>query len=546
MSAPASSSDRSGCACTAEQLRRSLQAASTWLDAQADRLNALNVFPVPDGDTGTNMALTLKAALTEALKLDSDHVGEVAKAAARGALMGARGNSGVILSQLLRGFARALEPHRLVGPAELAAAFAEASAVAYRGVSRPVEGTMLTVARLTAEAAAQAAETSPDLVAFLEATLQAAGRAVASTPDYLDVLRKAGVVDSGGEGLRVILEGVWMYATGREIQAATAAPHSAQALVTAAAVEETPFGFCTEFLLQTPDVSVAEIKAAMEGLGESVIAVGDQELVRVHVHTLRPGRALEYAVDHGVLQKVKIENMELQHAEFVASRTGPSRERVSHIGVVAVAAGRGFQQIFTSLGAAAVVAGGQTMNPSVQEIVAAVNSSGYDQIIILPNNPNIVMTANSVKGLTPHQIAVVPTRSLPAGVAALMAFNFEADLETNVELMTAAAQAVRALEVTRAVRDVDLDGVQVKAGQHIAILDGKIVAAARSAERAALQALPSVGAERFELLTIYRGADAAEAEADELAEQVRERYPNLQIEVHHGGQPHYPFILALE
>jgi DAK2 domain fusion protein YloV len=407
-----------------------------------------------------------------------------------------------------------------------------------------------------AEAAAAAAKRGEELPRVLEHAVRAAGKAVAETPNQLEVLRKAGVVDSGGEGYRVVLEGAWMWWTGRSIEDASAAgapPHTRAILEAVAAEEESPFGFCTEFLLRDCHLPVEEVKAAMERLGESVIAVGDRELLRVHVHTLRPGRALEFAVDHGTLAKVKVENMTLQHQEFAAAgavqaagvaATG-DRMHATSIGVIAVAAGEGFKQVFRSLGAT-VVEGGQTMNPSVQEILAAVNSSGYQQLVILPNNSNIVMTARHTRELTPHRIEVVPTETAPQGIGALLAFNFQADLQTNVEAMTQAAHAVHTIEVTRAARDAQVDGLAIRSGHFLGIYDGKVVAADESADRTVLRALDHAPMGSLEIVTIYYGQGAASTAAHALAGAIREAHPGLAVEVVAGGQPYYPYVVSLE
>jgi DAK2 domain fusion protein YloV len=551
MSAPAMTA--SGPRATGDQLRAALLTASDWLDSQAERINALNVFPVPDGDTGTNMSLTLRAAADALKRLPGGATaGEVAQATYRAAMLGARGNSGVILSQLLSGFASALKDAQEMGPGELAAALRQASEVAYAAVSRPVEGTILTVAREAASAAEEAAaQPDSDVIAVLERTLAAASLAVAATPSQLEVLARAGVVDSGGEGYRVILEGAWLGLTGRapEETASARAPHT-RALLEGLDHAEQGFGFCTELLLKEADLPTSSVKSAMEELGDSVIVVGDRDLLRVHVHTPRPGRALEFAVDHGTVCKVKVENMQIQHEEFSAAASAPQRgvpeaEQVSSIGVIAVAAGEGFKKVFRSLGAV-VVEGGQTMNPSVQDILSAVQSCGYREVVVLPNNPNIVLTARQVQELTPHTIEVVPTESVPQGIGALLAFNFEADLGTNVDAMRRAARSVRTVEVTRAVRDAEVDGVSVRSGDWLGIFDGKVVAASDSGEAAGLQAIEHASLDSLEVVTIYYGADSSEPAARHLAEQVRAARPGLEVEVVSGDQPHYPYVVSLE
>src|SRR6266849_4158177 len=487
MTTPTAARDRTRA--TGADLRAALESAAAWLSANAERINALNVFPVPDGDTGTNMSMTLRAAVDSLQRLGPDvPVNEVARAAYEAAMLGARGNSGVILSQLLSGFSQALAGATELTPAVLAVALTTASEVAYRGVSKPVEGTILTVAREAAAAAGVGARLGSEIPDVLERALRAASDAVAATPTQLEVLRKAGVVDSGGEGYRVILEGAWMWSTGRSLEVdrpSDAHPYS-RALVQAVDEEESTFGFCTEFLLRDSDLALDEVKARMEALGESVIAVGDRDLLRVHVHTPRPGQALEFAVDHGTLAKVKIENMQLQHEAFVAAGTNGAasdadRQQASSIGVIAVGAGEGLLKVFRSLGAR-VVQGGQTMNPSVQEILAAVNSSGYQELIILPNNSNIVLTARHVQELTPHRVTVIPTETAPQGIGALLAFNFQADMQTNVSAMEQAAHAVHTVEVTRSVRDAEIDGVQVRSGDMLGIYDGHIVGVSATAD----------------------------------------------------------------
>jgi DAK2 domain fusion protein YloV len=453
------------------------------------------------------------------------------------------------MSQLLRGFAQAFEGAEHVTPPRLAQALVRASEVGYSAVSKPVEGTILTVARATGDAAKEAADDGHDLPGVLGRALHAATEAVAETPNQLEVLRKAGVVDSGGEGYRVIVEAAWMWSTGRSLEEAASAsrPHS-RALLEAVEEEGPAFGFCTEFLLRHCDVAVEDVKSRMEELGESVIAVGDRDLLRIHVHTLRPGQALEFAVDHGTVAKVKVENMQLQHEEFAARShrdEGPEGEPVGSIGVVAVAAGEGFVKVFRSLGAS-VVQGGQTMNPSVQDILAAVNSSGYKEVVILPNNSNIVLTARQVKDLTPHVIEVVATETTPQGIGALLAFNFETDLQTNVAAMEQAGHGVHTIEVTRSVRDAEVDGLRVTAGQMLGMCDGRVVVAANTAQDALLGSFDHAAIDALEIVTIYFGAGASEAEAQAAASRLRDAHPGLAVEIVHGGQPHYPFVVSLE
>ncbi|MDQ1496256.1 MAG: fatty acid kinase [Actinomycetota bacterium] len=551
MTTPTAARDRTRA--TGADLRAALQTAAAWLSANAERIDALNVFPVPDGDTGTNMSMTFQAAVDGLQRLPDDvPVSQVARAAYEAAMLGARGNSGVILSQLLSGLSQALADVTELTPTALANGLSLASEVAYRAVSKPVEGTILTVAREAAAAAEIGARRGSELPEVLERALRAASDAVAATPTQLETLRKAGVVDSGGEGYRVILEGAWMWSTGRslEVDRPRETRHNSRALVQAMEEEESTFGFCTEFLLRGSDLAVDDVKARMEALGESVIAVGDADLMRVHVHTLRPGQALEFAVDHGTLAKVKVDNMQLQHEAFVAAgqdttASDADRQQASSIGVIAVAAGDGLLKVFRSLGAR-VVQGGQTMNPSVQEILAAVNSSGYEELIILPNNSNITLTARHVQELTPHHVTVIPTETAPQGIGALLAFNFQADMQTNVEAMQQAARAVHTVEVTRSVRDAEIDGVQVKSGDMLGIYDGHIVGVSATADDALLRAFDHAPVEALEIVTIYYGADAADSDAQGVAARIRAAHPGLAVEIVAGGQPHYPYVVSLE
>ena len=550
MTTPTASRDLDRTRATGADLRAALQLAATWLSANAERINALNVFPVPDGDTGTNMSMTLQEALDRVRLAADAPVNQVAEGVARQALETARGNSGVILSQLLSGFSTALAEAAELTPVALASALTSASEAAYRGVSHPIEGTILTVAREAATAATAAAQSGSDLPDLLRHTLRAASAAVAATPSQLDVLRKAGVVDSGGEGYRVILEGAWMWSTGRtlELDRIGEPGRDRRALVQANSAEESTFGFCTEFLLRDVDLPVDDVRKQMEALGESVLAVGNAEVMRVHVHTLRPGQALEFAVDHGTLAKVKVENMQHQHEAFVADQAGTpgaDTQAASSIGVIAIAAGAGLVKVFKSLNAR-VVQGGQTMNPSVQEILAAVNSSGYQELIILPNNSNVILTARQVVELTPHRVAVVPTETAPQGIGALLAFNFQADMQTNVEAMEQASHGVHTVEVTRSIRDAEVDGLQVKSGDMLGLYDGRIVATSGSPNEALVATLEHGSVEALEIVTIYFGAGASEADAHAVATRLREAHPGLEVEVVEGGQPHYPYVVSLE
>jgi DAK2 domain fusion protein YloV len=531
---------------TAEHLRAAFEAAATWLELQAASVNALNVFPVPDGDTGTNMSMTMRAAAEAAAVERASEAGAVARAAARGALMGARGNSGVILSQLMRGFAEGVDAQQArLSVAQLATGLEQAAQVAYGAVGKPVEGTILTVARRAGEEARRAVADGPDVASFWERVVRMAERAVAETPDQLEALRNAGVVDAGGQGYRLIVEAFWRTARGESIESLEAAPVASQALVAAQHVGEGGLGFCTEFLVEHATDSIATMRAYMESLGDSVIVVGDGHLTRVHVHTMQPGHALDWAVERGAVSRIKIENMQLQHdAGNLQPESG--RGGLSTTGVVTIAPGAGFRALFSSMGAAAIISGGQTMNPSVQEILAAVESVGYRELILLPNNGNILLAAQQAAEASPRTLRVVPTRTVPQGIAALLAFNYQADLETNVALMEEAASLVASIEVTRAARPADVDGLHIEAGQYVGLLDDALVAVDEDHTAVALATLAKAEPERRELVTIYWGEGASWDDAVALCEAIGHAYPNLEAEVVEGGQPHYPYIISVE
>lgn len=534
-------------ALTGDSLRAALEAAATWLELQAASVNALNVYPVPDGDTGTNMSMTMRAAAEAAAVEPSGEAHAVARAAARGALMGARGNSGVILSQLVRGFAEAVDGRASLDVRQIANGLEGAARAGYRAVGTPVEGTILTVARRAGEEASAAAADGVDMLQFWERVLAVTERAVTETTDQLEALRLAGVVDAGAQGYRIVLDAFRRTVRGDSIEAeemSAAAPVASQALVAAQHVGEGSLGFCTELLVRHAAADEETIRSFMESLGDSVIVVGDDDLVRVHVHTLRPGQALDWAVECGSVSSVKIENMQLQHD--AGKEDGPTNRGLSKIGVVAVSPGAGFRALCSSMGAAAVVEGGQTMNPSVQDILSAVNSVGYQELVLLPNNTNILMAARQAAEQTPRSVRIVPTRSLPQGIAALLAFNYGEDLDTNVQLMEAAAGRVASIEVTVAERTTEVKGQTVEKGRALGLLDDAIVAVADSLTDAAIGALAHAEPDGREIVTIYWGEGATRGQAQELSEAIQAEHPHLETEIVEGGQPHYPYIISVE
>ncbi len=528
-------------------------AATNWLGKSVSDIDALNVFPVPDGDCGTNMLLTMRSCLEEAYRTANHKVSSVVQAMYQGALMGARGNSGVILSQIWRGMANSLDEKEIIDGSDLAEALRQAAEAAYNGLSNPVEGTMLTVIR---EVAAAAEKISPavegDLLPVLDAAVAAAKESVARTPELLPVLREAGVVDAGGQGLYTLLEGALLFLKGEESLmksgksqvVASSAPVSVAPLE-AAAEEEIPFGYCTEFLLKGKNLNLDEIRSKLISKGQSLIVVGDESTVRVHIHVLNPADVIHYAVSLGTMHNISIRNMDEQHAEFLArqKRKGISSDK---IGVIAVASGEGLTDVFESLGASAVVYGGQTMNPSTRDMLRAVEQLPSDKVIILPNNKNIILTARQVASLTKKEIEVVPTESIPQGVAALIAFDPNAELESNAELMRREMATAKTIEITRASRSTKLNGLIIKTGQFIGLLDGELIAAGNESSSAVSDVLDSLDSGEAQLLTIYYGCDVVEAEAKKLSDAIQKRHPSLEVEVVNGGQPHYDYIISIE
>jgi uncharacterized protein len=552
----------------ADALLRMLHAADAWLNAHVAAVNALNVFPVPDGDTGTNMSLTMRAALQEAEERSDSSVSELARLISRGALMGARGNSGVILSQILRGFARALDDLETFDSVLLARALRSGADTAYKGVIKPVEGTMLTVIREAADAAEVAAAADGNLLQVLKAALDESEASLQRTPSLLPVLAEAGVVDAGGKGLHLILEGVWRYLHGQPIAEPEA---EAEMLLHAHAPEGEEYNYDTQFVILHPDLDIETLRQEFSAMGDSVLVVGDSEAVKVHIHSDWPGRTLDYGASHGQLTDVVVENMQLQYEAFKAESQGNTDRPTAQletpspapaalvarpmsaaarglcdIGVIVVASGEGMRDVFESLGADAVVPGGQTMNPSTQDLLQAIESVPCEQVIILPNNANILLAAKQTVAMASRKAAVVPTRTMPQGVAALLAFNHQNDLESNVATMDEASQTVRTAEITRAVRSVQVNGLSVVEGQVIGLLDETLATVGSNMDEVALSLLEKIGVDEYEIVTIYYGEGVEEAEAEALAGRIQQSNAGIEVEVVEGGQAHYPYILGVE
>ena len=535
-----------------QDLREMFAAATKWLAKSASDIDAMNVFPVPDGDTGTNMLLTMRSSVDEAYQASQRSVCEVAQAMAKGALMGARGNSGVILSQIWRGLAKTLNEKETIDGGDLAEALLQASEMAYKGLSNPVEGTILTVIREAASAAQeQLANGNGDVMSVLEATVNAARESVADTPALLPVLREAGVVDAGGQGLYTLLEGALIYLRGevglmqfnKSQVIASSTPVTTRPLQMIAE-EEVPFGYCTEFLLKGENLDPDELRKELTDKGQSLIVAGDESTIRVHIHTLDPDSIIHYVNSLGTLQNISIRNMDEQLKDFLVMQ----KERVPavDIAIVAVVAGDGLADVFTDLGVSVVVPGGQTMNPSTKDILRAVEAVPSDKVVILPNNKNVVLTAQQVESLTNKSVKVVPTETIAQGVTALVAFNPEADFETNAKLMTQAKSTVKTIEITRATHSARLNGLDIKKGQAIGLLDGRLLAAGDGAGEVLCDVLARIDLAKAGIITIYYGADTDETEAEQVSTSIRQQHPTLEVEVVNGGQPHYNYIVSVE
>ena len=543
-----------------DDLRQAFLAATECLERYRDAINALNVFPVPDGDTGTNMLLTMRSAMERCPDTSGASAADVSSGLAEGAFWGARGNSGVILSQLFRGFSEALNGEEVCNGPGLARALSLATDAAYGSVAQPMEGTMLTVLG-SASASVQATSeggTDADALALWETAFSSAVEALYRTPSQLPVLKEAGVVDAGGMGVAVIMGGALCFLTGRDqdlVDQAVAACCIEPTAVSGAKTSidsdyldstlEFQWGYCIQFLVEGEGLSLERIR---EHLGkewaDSAVAVGDDRLVRVHVHSRDPGPALSYGTSLGDMHQIRIENMAQQNQEFVTGHHDRKTEPTS-LAVVAVVQGPGLTQLFRDAGCSLVISGGQTMNPSVGQFLDAAHAAGAEDIIVLPNNPNVEATALQSAKANPR-VHVVPSRTLPQGVSALLAFNPEEPLDRNLKSMRDALKGVVTLEVTQAVRSSTFAGVQVESGQYISLLEGELTHAADTPENALKSALDPILDSADQIITVFRGDEALPAAADELCRQLQEETPGIQVDLVYGGQPHYHYMASVE
>jgi len=540
-----------------QNLKKALLAGAAWLEVNREAINDLNVFPVPDGDTGSNMSATMQAAIREIVDSDDTSAATIAARVAHAALLGARGNSGVILSQILRGLAAGLDKKQTFSAPDLALALQEAQRLAYRAVLKPVEGTILTVVRETAEAAQVSAQRGDDLVTLVQEVVMAARQSVARTPDLLPTLKEAGVVDAGGQGLCTILEGIWHYVRG-EVGATGVAASPVHTMSPEMGVKkgrvtiDEEFGYEVVFLLRGEKLDVEKIRQTITDMGGvSTVVAGDEKLLKVHTHTEQPGAILDYGVSLGSLLDINIENLQEQSLTYAAESEAEhaveqAQQVTQQIATVAVVAGPGFENVFRSIGLTAIVPGGQTMNPSTEELLKAVDAVGPEQVILLPNNSNVMLSARQVVGLTSKTIYIVPTETMPQGIAALLGFNFEADFESNCKAMTEAAKNIQTAEITTAVRTAQIDGVHVREGDYIGLVNGDLAIAGQDIDHVIHETLQRMHIERYEIVTLYFGEDVTQQQAEETARHIKEKYSHLEIEVVDGGQPLYAYILSAE
>lgn len=550
---------------TTSLFQEMVQAGATRLNKQAEYVNSLNVFPVPDGDTGTNMGMTIENGAKEVSDRSASTVGEAAGIFAKGLLMGARGNSGVITSQLFRGFSQSVKDKEELDGAALAAAFQSGVEVAYKAVMKPVEGTILTVSRGAAIGAKKKAESTNDAVEVMRAALEGAKTALAKTPDMLPVLKEVGVVDSGGQGLVFIYEGFLSALTGEFIASEEfqATPATMSEMINAehhksvaghVATEDIKFGYCTEIMValkQGPtyvkDFDYDEFRNYLNNLGDSLLVVNDDEIVKVHVHTEDPGLVMQEGLKYGSLVKVKVDNMRNQHEAQVEKeerQAKPVEEK--EYAIIAVVAGEGLADIFKAQGVDYIISGGQTMNPSTEDFVKAVEELNARNIIILPNNKNILMAAQSAAEVIDQPAAVVETKTIPQGLTSLLAFDESKSIEENYERMSASLGDVVSGSVTTAVRDTTIDGLEIHENDNLGMIDGKIVVSNPDMMETLEETFAHMLDEDSEIVTIYVGEDGSEELANELAQALAEKYEDVEVEIHQGGQPVYPYLFSVE
>ena len=545
-----------------ELLQKMFLAGAANLEAKKEFINELNVFPVPDGDTGTNMTLTILSAAKEVKALENPDMVAIAKAISSGSLRGARGNSGVILSQLLRGFTKEIREHKEIDTITLAKACERATATAYKAVMKPKEGTILTVAKGASQKAAELAETTENLDTFISEVINYAQEVLEKTPEMLPVLKEAGVVDSGGQGLLEVMRGAYDAFQGKEIDYSAIEASAGTKMVKPSEQAETEikFGYCTEFIIMLEKEFTAkdetEFKAYLESIGDSIVCVADDDIVKIHVHTNDPGLAIQKALTYGQLSRMKIDNMREEHqerlikdAEKLAAQQAEAKkaEPRKEVGFIAVSIGEGMNEIFRELGADYIIEGGQTMNPSTEDMLNAIDQVNAEHIFILPNNKNIILAANQAQTLTEDKdIIVVPSKTVPQGITAIINYMPDADAQTNLEAMIEGIGNVKTGQVTYAVRDTRIDDKEIHEGDIMGIGDSGILAVGQSVEETTKEMLAQLVDEDTELISLYYGQDVQEESAENFAQEIEDLYPDVDVDVHSGGQPIYYYVLSVE
>ena len=545
-----------------ELLQKMFLAGAANLEAKKEFINELNVFPVPDGDTGTNMTLTILSAAKEVKALENPDMVAIAKAISSGSLRGARGNSGVILSQLLRGFTKEIREHKEIDTITLAKACERATATAYKAVMKPKEGTILTVAKGASQKAAELAETTEDLDTFISEVINYAQEVLEKTPEMLPVLKEAGVVDSGGQGLLEVMRGAYDAFQGKEIDYSAIEASAGTKMVKPSEQAETEikFGYCTEFIIMLEKEFTAkdetEFKAYLESIGDSIVCVADDDIVKIHVHTNDPGLAIQKALTYGQLSRMKIDNMREEHqerlikdAEKLAAQQAEAKkaEPRKEVGFIAVSIGEGMNEIFRELGADYIIEGGQTMNPSTEDMLNAIDQVNAEHIFILPNNKNIILAANQAQTLTEDKdIIVVPSKTVPQGITAIINYMPDADAQTNLEAMIEGIGNVKTGQVTYAVRVTHIDDKEIHEGDIMGIGDSGILAVGQSVEETTKEMLAQLVDEDTELISLYYGQDVQEESAENFAQEIEDLYPDVDVDVHSGGQPIYYYVLSVE
>ena len=550
-------------------LAKMFLAGAQNIEAKKDYINELNVFPVPDGDTGTNMSMTIMSAAKEVTALNKPAMKDLAKAISSGSLRGARGNSGVILSQLLRGFTKAIKEEKEIDVLALAAACQRARDTAYKAVMKPKEGTILTVASGIATKAAEMAEETDDLEVFIPAVIEHAQDVLNQTPEMLPVLKEAGVVDSGGQGLLEVIKGAYDAFLGKEIDYSVIEPSTGVTVnkVNAEDTADIKFGYCTEFIILTEkeftEDDEREFKKFLSSIGDSIVCVADDDVVKIHVHTNDPGLAIQKALTYGQLSKMKIDNMREEHQEKLIREAEKlaeqqANEEAAHeekkpaeprkaMGFIAVSIGAGMNEIFKELGADYIIEGGQTMNPSTEDMLNAIDRVNADTVFILPNNKNIVLAANQAKSLVEEkEIIVIPTKTVPQGITAIINFMPDADAKTNEEAMLEEIKNVKTGQVTYAVRDTHIDDKEIHEGDIMGIGDSGILAVGKDLEETTKELIANLVDEDSELISIYYGEEVSEEDAEKFTEEITELYPDVDVDIQFGGQPIYYYVLAVE